>query len=629
MQQLLTESQDRFAESNARLVQINAARAALDEEIADLRAGAAAGDQASQVLLQQRESELRSSRDELQALQARIAASEDEFGRYQQQMADTAIRQRQAIEDLRVAVAASRAEREQLEERLASASQQLGSAQTDLELEQQRYTKLQDKLREARAQSTASTEALAAKQRRLDSQNQQVASLQQEINRLNEQSNRYAAEITALKDRAQAEKVEFVGPRIVMLEPSESLLADSGLPGGSNAATRGISVVVATRLSETKIIRGHVEAPAGLAQLTIDGWEVPFDKNNAFTLSLKLDSESKDVRIVALDHNGNEDVKEFRYRIDGTVGQVANIHNKAARFEQARNDALDHLRYYALIIANEDYENDFLRDLETPISDAEAIGAVLEDRYHFQIKILRNATKDRIEAELERIFYVEENDDNVENDKDAILIYYAGHGFPSDSRTKDAYFWAPVDAEPDSPRTWFKTKELESYMQVSSINQIMVVADSCFAGNVLSRDGISGQFASLKARNWRRFLTEYTEKKKSRFVLTAGAFAPVLDGGGGNHSVFARAFLDVLLANNEIISAPKIYEQVAPRVMALAERQDHNQTPLFGYLASAGHEFGNFYLPAPLSMAQTVGSIDINNVITTTPIVAQVDQQLH
>ena len=100
MQQLLTESQDRFAESNARLVQINAARAALDEEIAELRAGAAAGDQASQVLLQQRESELRSSRDELQALQAQIAASEDEFGRYQQQMADTATRQRHAIEDV-------------------------------------------------------------------------------------------------------------------------------------------------------------------------------------------------------------------------------------------------------------------------------------------------------------------------------------------------------------------------------------------------------------------------------------------------------------------------------------------------------------------------------------------------
>ena len=34
-------------------------------------------------------------------------------------------------------------------------------------------------------------------------------------------------------------------------------------------------------------------------------------------------------------------------------------------------------------------------------------------------------------------------------------------------------------------------------------------------------------------------------------------------------------------------------------VMDLAARFDHKQTPLFGYLTSAGHEFGNFYLPAP------------------------------
>ena len=38
------------------------------------------------------------------------------------------------------------------------------------------------------------------------------------------------------------------------------------------------------------------------------------------------------------------------------------------------------------------------------------------------------------------------------------------------------------------------------------------------------------------------------------------------------------------------------------RHVNLAARLDHKQTPLFGYLTSAGHEFGNFYLPAPHSM---------------------------
>jgi hypothetical protein len=154
----------------------------------------------------------------------------------------------------------------------------------------------------------------------------------------------------------------------------------------------------------------------------------------------------------------------------------------------------------------------------------------------------------------------------------------------------------------------------------------MVVADSCFAGNVLSRDGISGGFASLKAQNWRKFLTEYTEKKKSRYVLTSGGFAPVLDGGGGDHSVFARAFLDVLTANNEIMSASRMHEQVAPIVLDLAERRDFNQTPLFGYLRSAGHGFGNFYLPAPYYEAQTVSVIGNDRMSNQKPVAASSDQ---
>jgi predicted nucleic acid-binding Zn-ribbon protein len=626
LQKLLTESQDQYAASNQRVEQLSTSRTELETEIETLRSIALAGDQASQEALQQREQQLAAQREEMQALQARIAESESDFDRYQQQMADTATRQSQAIESLRAAVEASHTERAQLEEKLASAGRQLDSALTDLDVEQQRYAALQDELREARARRSASDEALNAMQARLDGQNQQVALLEQERRRLDEQAARYLAQINDLKERAQARKVEFVGPRVVMLEPNENLLTDPETALRGEEGLPEVSVIRAGQVGETKIIRGRVDAPGGLAQLTIDGWEVTFDENYAFTQSLKLDAASKHIRIVAVDHNGKQDVKEFRYEIDGGAAQAAAIHSKASQFEESRNDALDHLRYYALIIANQDYQNEFMADLETPINDAEAIGAVLEKRYGFDVDILVNADKDTIEEALERIFYVEENDDNEENDKDAILIYYAGHGTVSDSRTNDAYFWIPVDAQYDSPRTWFKTREIESYMQVSAVNQIMVVADSCFAGNVLSRDGISGGFASLKAQNWRKFLTEYTEKKKSRYVLTSGGFAPVLDGGGGDHSVFARAFLDVLTANNEIMSASRMHEQVAPIVLDLAERQDFNQTPLFGYLRSAGHGFGNFYLPAPYYEAQTVSVIGNDRMSNQKPVAASSDQ---
>ncbi len=273
LQLLLTDSQERYAQSNARLAEVSTSYEKLAAEVATLNTTESPGDQA---LLQQRESELQAARDELDALRAGIATSKDEFREYQLQMADTAKRQSQAIQDLRDAVAASRAERAELEARLTAATQQIQSAEADLQLERQRYTALQDELRAARVQGEADAKALAERQRQLDSQTQQVASLQQEIERLNQQSSRYAAEISELQARTQAKKVEFVGPKIILAEPSEG-----GLGG---ATSRGIGVAAAAAVSarETRTIRGYVDAPAGLESLIVNGMMVPFDSNSAF-----------------------------------------------------------------------------------------------------------------------------------------------------------------------------------------------------------------------------------------------------------------------------------------------------------------------------------------------------------
>ena len=425
LKQLLTESQDRFAISTVRTQELTTARQALETEIEVLRANASQDDQQSQATLIAKEQELQAQQAELDTLQAQIAESETEFERYQQQMTDTASRQRQAIEDLRVAVAASHAEREQLEGKLASANQQLSSARTDLELEQQRYTALQDDLREARAQTNAGGEALDAMQSMLDEQNRKVAVLEQERARLNEQTNRYLAEINDLKERSQAEKVEFVGPTLELLEPRDNLLSRTGLADVGEEGLPEVTVISANHVGETKIIRGRVNAPAGLASITIGGLEVAFDENYAFAQSLKLDAESKHIRIVAQDHSGKEDVREFRYEVEGGERSVAVVRNKKQRFEDTRNDALDHLRYYALIIANEEYENPAMADLDTPVADAEAIGEILTNRYNFDVEILRDATKSEIHAAIENIFYVAERDDVSDNDRDAVLIYYA------------------------------------------------------------------------------------------------------------------------------------------------------------------------------------------------------------
>ena len=595
LQQLLTESQDRFAESNARLVQINAARAALDEEIADLRAGAAAGDQASQVLLQQRESELRSSRDELETLQGRIAASEVEFAQYQQQMSDTAKRQIRAIKDLRVAVATSRAERTQLEEQLASANRQLGNARSDLDLEQQRHTKLQDELREARAQNTAGNEAMAAKQRELDSQNQQVALVQQELGRLNEQASRYIAQINDLKARAQAQKVEFIAPKIILSEPSEGLLASSTNQTRGGAETRGIAVVAAANIHESRSIRGYVDAPAGLASLSVNGMMVPFDSKNAFAQTIELQGELTPIRIVARDSSGKQAVKEFEYRVGAGTATV--VYNKEDRL---RESLLDDYRYYALMIANEDYENEeFASDLKTPVADVKAIGKLLDEGYGFEVEYLINANYDQMADALERVIYREQKDKDDKNDKDAILIYYAGHGLAARVLGDNLrYFWMPVDASKTSPRTWYETIEISKYLKESSTPQIMIIADSCYAGNLPSRDGMFDLAEPKHSPLFARYVKKRT-KMRSRFVFTSGGNEPVLDDGGDGHSVFAREILNVLQENTDLMAAYELQGQVTPRVEQASAMAGKEQSPYFGYLNSAGHEFGEFFLPAP------------------------------
>jgi hypothetical protein len=600
LQLLLTESQDQFVTANRRLAEVTSARARLEEEVSSLGERLAAGDRSVEAVLDQREAELLDARQELDALRAQIASSEEEFKRYEVQVSDTAARQRGAIKELREAVAQSRTEREQLEDKLSAANTQFADAKADLELQRKRYTELQDELLQARAASNADEAALFEKQDELDAERRRVDRLTAEIERLTRQSQRYESEIDELKQLAQVQLVEFAGPSIVMLEPDDASLVATHQLTRSAEPTRGISVIAATSASETRIIRGRVDAPAGLAELTIDGWQVPFDEHNAFTQTLKLDAQSKFIRIEAVDHNGKRDTKEFEYRVGG-IASAPTVYSKEHRFEVARNSALDHLRYYALLIANEDYENDdFARDLKTPIHDVDAIGNVLRERYGFEVKILRNADKETLETEFERIFYHYESDNDPSNDKDGILIYYAGHGYLSDSRTDNAYYWAPVDAQPNSPRTWFETRQIERYMKNSITKQIMVVADSCFAGKVLSRDGEGILPVSEQAQMFNVMLPEYTERKRSRFVLTSGGTAPVLDGGGGDHSVFARAFLDVLTANEGIISAHTIFERLAGKVMFLAEKQNFEQAPEFGHLRSAGHESGVFYLPAPM-----------------------------
>ncbi len=68
----------------------------------------------------------------------------------------------------------------------------------------------------------------------------------------------------------------------------------------------------------------------------------------------------------------------------------------------------------------------------------------------------------------------------------------------------------------------------------------------------------------------------------------------------GEHSVFAKGFLDVLNPNIDIMEGQRLYREVPARVAYAASRIRFKQLPEYALLQHAGHESGDFFLvPMP------------------------------
>ena len=75
--------------------------------------------------------------------------------------------------------------------------------------------------------------------------------------------------------------------------------------------------------------------------------------------------------------------------------------------------------------------------------------------------------------------------------------------------------------------------------------------------------------------------------------ITSGGLKPVLDGGGGSHSVFAVAFIEVLQKQDAPFTSADLYLKLRDSVtQSLALGYD--QTPLRGEMPNHGHDSPDF-----------------------------------
>ena len=235
-------------------------------------------------------------------------------------------------------------------------------------------------------------------------------------------------------------------------------------------------------------------------------------------------------------------------------------------------------RYHALIIGNNLYQN--MPPLKTAVNDAKALDQLLRTRYGFKTRLLIDADRAQIVQALHEYIKLLEADDNL-------LIYYAGHGELDEGKRG---YWLPVNAQPENEAEWISDRSVSDLIGRMNARHVMVVADSCYSGamtrnSTVALTSVTGDQIGLLLKK---------AKLPSRTVMTSGGEAPVLDAGGGQHSIFAQALLEVLRTNKGVLEGAALYNAVLDPVRSSAARLNVGQSPRYSQLADAGHLNGEF-----------------------------------
>lgn len=258
------------------------------------------------------------------------------------------------------------------------------------------------------------------------------------------------------------------------------------------------------------------------------------------------------------------------------------------------------LNYHAIIIGIDDYSGTGWPKLNTPTSDAQAVGETLRSAYGFQVTELidKQASRKQILQTLDQTMNLTDND--------ALLIYYAGHGY-YDQKMDEGY-WIPHGALREqnghpAKDEWLWNSSINRLVDASPAKHILVIADTCYGGSLFR-----GEENTEKTSRW----YQRAAHMPSRYLISSGNLEPVLDSGI-RHSVFAQEILNFLkYTDADVFSASDIGVGIRSKVSDLTD-----QLVRIGRLNSAADAGGEFIFvrnSADFPMNQTHAT---NTVITT------------
>jgi predicted nucleic acid-binding Zn-ribbon protein len=520
--------------------------------------------------LAQRARESDALRAELRRVQDDLAAARAERSRGETEVSG----ERQALERSRAELEAARAELDAERRRLAIEQERLDRDHSTSESERAQLArqavaleKRESDLVRRMADLERRSADLRDRESALEDRERSIAGREQELRRLEAELSRReneAAKASQAESRPEPSTgIPLPGPTIELIEPS--------IP-----ATRGVQVVAAGGATGARLIVGRVEAPAGLLALTVNDLELQADGRGIFQTRVPLAAGSTPVTVVAVDRQGKRAEREFLLEPKTEASLPSPPLPQPPRIEFGN--------YVALVIGNDDYA--YLPDLATATSDARSITRVLEERYGFSVRLLLDADRYQTLSALNELR-------TTLTERDNFLLYYAGHGELDEANMRG--HWLPVDAEAASTANWISNVAVTDILNAMAARHVLVVADSCYSGS-LTRASLARLDAGMtdEAREaWIRAMVT----KRSRTALTSGGLKPVLDsGGGGRHSLFARIFLEVLEANEDVLEGHRLFREVSARVTWVAEGAEFEQVPQYAPIRFAGHEAGEFFL---------------------------------
>jgi hypothetical protein len=480
----------------------------------------------------------------------------------QQEMAWLEGEMKQQQEALRNELKVAQDNEQQLRQVLQSRDQEISSLQVQLaSAEQQLHKNTQEQ-----GQFKSLEKELQRREAEVQRQRNEIAQLQSELSQQTSQLQE--------SDSSAVVAANAVGPSIELIDPPLSV-------------TRGVpSINLRAAISEVDII-GRVSPDKQLYSFRVNDQDQVVENGGLFRARMPVSAPSTSVSLVAIDKQGQRAAVDFL--IVPKSKQVKVNPEKGLAKPTATSSSgreVNFGSYYALIIGNNRYKN--LTNLSTAVNDARAVEAILKSKYGFKTRLLLDADRYTMLSALNEMR-------EKLTEKDNLLIYYAGHGELDNVNLRG--YWLPVDAEVDSSTNWISNVAVTDILNVMSAKHVLVVADSCYSG-AMTRSSLARLDSGMSEQKRQRWF-KVMAKTRARAVLTSGGVKPVLDSGGGDHSIFAQAFLDVLNENKNILESFSLYREVQKRVKHLAATLRIDQDPQYAPIKYAGHEAGEFlFLPS-------------------------------